>query len=191
MPFLLLELCLNATYLQFQQLHYQQPRNSDGITCILQSLMRIWWWKMWKRALSSFTSTSSLSWKRYVDDTCTAIHPNRIDEFHQHLNSIEPSIQFTCEVEENNQLPFLDVLMKREEDGSISTSVCPEANSSHHPLSHTLSVIRTLFSRADVLSSDALWKTLKDLERLTHHRCSDRERLPEKLGPKDLWRRVE
>ena len=168
---LLLELCLNATYLQFQQLYYQQRQGTAMGSPVSVTIANLVMEDVEERALSSFTSTAPLFWKRYVDDTCTAIHPDRIDEFHQHLNSIEPSIQFTCEVEKNNQLPFLDVLMKREEDGSISTSVYRKPThtdqylqySSHHPLSHKLSVIRTLFSRADVLSSDALEKTSEDL----------------------------
>ena len=36
-----------------------------------------------------------------------------LQEFHQHLNSIEPSIQFTCEVEENGQLLFLFYYQKK------------------------------------------------------------------------------
>ena len=94
-------------------------------------------------------------WKRYVDDTSTAIHPDRIDEFQQHLNSIEPSIQFTREVEEENQLSFLDVLLQKDEDGHISTSVyCKPTHmdqylqySSHHPLSHKKSVMKTLLEK--------------------------------------------
>ena len=61
-----------------------------------------------QRALSTFRFPLRF-WKRYVDDTCTAIQPCIIEEFHQHLNSIKPSIQFTYEIEQNNQLPFLDI----------------------------------------------------------------------------------
>ena len=108
--------------MQFQQLYYQQRQGMAMGSPVSVTIANLVMEDVEERALSSFTSTAPLFWKRYVDDTCTAIHLDRIDEFHQHLNSIEPSIQFTCEVEKNNQLPFLDVLMKREEDGSISTS---------------------------------------------------------------------
>ena len=45
-----------------------------------------------ERALRTFQSNKPLFWKRYVDDTCTAIYPDLISEFHQHINSIELSI---------------------------------------------------------------------------------------------------
>ena len=69
-----------------------------------------------QRALLTFRIHLRL-WKRYVDDT--AILPCIIEEFHQHLNSIEPSIQFTYGIEQNNQIPFLDILLNRQDDGSV------------------------------------------------------------------------
>ena len=106
------------------------------------------------------------SWKRYVDDTLTALAlpADAIGRFHNHLNSINPHIQFTVEVESNNSLPFLDVLLTHESDGNITTSVYRKPThtdkyldfSSHHPLQHKISVIRTLFSQASVLSSSSL-----------------------------------
>ena len=116
-----------------------------------------------QRALSTFRFPLRF-WKRYVDDTCTAIQPCIIEEFHQHLNSIKPSIQFTYEIEQNNQLPFLDILLNRQDDGSILTSVFRKSThmdlylhfNSHHPQSHKQSVVHVLFFRAESLSSCAL-----------------------------------
>ena len=34
-------------------------------------------------------------WKRHADDTLTALPQSQIQQFHQHLNSIEPTVQFT------------------------------------------------------------------------------------------------
>ena len=44
-----------------------------------------------------------------------------VDSFHDHMNSNNPCIQFTMEMELDGQLLFLDILLRRE-DGSISTS---------------------------------------------------------------------
>ena len=55
-----------------------------------------------------------------MDDVCCVVMS---DWFHHHVNKIEPCIQFTLEVEKEGQLPFLDVLMKRESDGTVSTTV--------------------------------------------------------------------
>ena len=62
-------------------------------------------------------------WKRYVDDTCTALPRSRCQELLEHLNSTEATIQFTLELESEGKLPFLDVLLQHHGDGSISTSV--------------------------------------------------------------------
>ena len=58
-----------------------------------------------QRALSSF-DYQPLFWKRYVDDTFTALPASVADRFHKHLNSIEPSIQFTVEIEEKRPPPI-------------------------------------------------------------------------------------
>ena len=58
-----------------------------------------------------------------MDDTCVVLPANKVADFHQHLNSIETSIQFTVELEKERKLPFLDVLLIRNTDVSIDTSV--------------------------------------------------------------------
>ncbi len=65
-----------------------------------------------------------------------------VENFHRHLNSIEPSIQFTLEAESEGQLAFLDVLISHNPDGSINTTVYRKPThtnkylnfSSHHPV---------------------------------------------------------
>ena len=99
--------------------------------------------------------------KRYVDDTYTALPSDFVDPFHEHLNSIHLHIQFTVERESGGQLPFLDVLLAREEDGSINTEVYRKpthadqylAFDSHHPAAHKTAVVITLMCRAEALSS--------------------------------------
>lgn len=70
-----------------------------------------------ERALESYTNPP-LFWKRHVDDVCCAITRDEVSPFLQHLNSIEPSIQFTCEIEDAKQhLAFWDVSLVRSENG--------------------------------------------------------------------------
>ena len=60
-----------------------------------------------------------------MDDTCV-IWPHgweKLDLFLGHLNSLSDSINFTMEVEVDGWLPFLDILLSRNEDGSISHQV--------------------------------------------------------------------
>ena len=105
-------------------------------------------------------------WKHYVDDTCAALPSHRINEFLDNLNNVEPSIQFTVEIESNGKLPFLDSLLEHEEDGSISTTVYRKPIhtdryldfASHHPLAHKIAVFKTLHGRAEAISSSVVHK---------------------------------
>ena len=100
-------------------------------------------------------------WKHYVDDTFTALPKTLITPFLDHLNGIEPSIKFTVEEERDGQLAFLDVLLRREDDVTISTSVHRKATHtnqylsfrSYYPTAHKVAVVRTLMTRAENLSS--------------------------------------
>ena len=63
-------------------------------------------------------------WKRYVDDTCVILDSIRKEEFFQHINSIDPKIQFTSEdPNPDGSIPFLDTLVRPQPDGSIKTTV--------------------------------------------------------------------
>ena len=59
---------------------------------------------------------------RYVDDTFACFDSEETcDEFAKHLNSIHPSLVFTCEKEENDRINFLDVCVHKEQ--SFTTSI--------------------------------------------------------------------
>ena len=61
-------------------------------------------------------------YKRYVDDTfVTFQNEQQADNFLKFINSRHPNIKFTMEVENNKSLPFLDILVNRQE--GINTSV--------------------------------------------------------------------
>ena len=122
-----------------------------------------------QQALSTYHSPPQF-WRRYVDDTRTALPLDLVDSFHKHLNSIDPCIQFMMEKESDRQLPFLDILLCREEDGSISTSVHRKAThmdqylcfQSHHLASHKRAVVRTLKCRAEALSSSGVSRSQEE-----------------------------
>ena len=124
-------------------------------------------------------------WKRYVDDTFTIIKKENRNSFPQHLNSIHPNIKFICEeVRSDGPMPFLDILITPEEDGSLSTSVFRKPThtdlylqwDSHHTISSKYSVAGTLYHRAKTVCSnsqllqkeeDHLCKVLKECKYLT------------------------
>ncbi len=58
-------------------------------------------------ALRSAPSKPQL-WKRYVDYTCCIVKKGTVEGLLSHLNSVQPSIRFTVEVERDGGLPFLE-----------------------------------------------------------------------------------
>ena len=54
-------------------------------------------------------------WFRYVDDSHSCLKKDQVDEFHKHLSSINPDIQFTLELEDasGQGLAFLDIITSR------------------------------------------------------------------------------
>ena len=104
-------------------------------------------------------------WLRHVDDTFTAVHKDKIDTFHEHLNRQNPHIQFTKEIEENGKIPFLDCLVSRDEN-KLRTTIYRKPThtdrlldqSSYNPTSHKPTTIRTLTRRAQLVcdSTDSL-----------------------------------
>ena len=64
-----------------------------------------------------------LMYYRYVDDTFAVFNDeDECNEFFSHLNSLHPSLRFTFEKECNRTLPFLDVLVERN-DHEFVTSI--------------------------------------------------------------------
>jgi len=63
------------------------------------------------------------------------------------------------EVEQDGKLPFLDILLKRMDSGDLKLCIYRKPThtdqylnfSSHHPVEHKLSVVRTLFERSQQL----------------------------------------
>ena len=74
-----------------------------------------------ERAIRSSPHPIILS-RRYVDNTCF-LRKSSVEEVQKHLNSVSPAIQFTVERETDNQLPFLDVLVMRDEGEKLKTAV--------------------------------------------------------------------
>ena len=118
----LVSFCVNTSYFQFGEKFYEQTQGmamGSPLSPVLANLYMEWFEQT---ALSS-TNKPPKMWKRYVDDTFTIFnHDTDLAKFLDHLNSIAPSIRFTMELENNNSLPFLDVLVTKEESG-LTTSV--------------------------------------------------------------------
>ena len=59
--------------------------------------------------------------KKYVDDLLTVLPADKIEYVKNALNAFNPHIQFTYEVENDNRLPYLDMVLIRTENQTILT----------------------------------------------------------------------
>lgn len=94
-------------------------------------------------------------WQRYVDDTCCIIKKDKVALVLEKLNKVHPNIEFTYEIEKDNHLPFLDLLIKRNTDNTISFGIFHKQtssnqiihNTSHHPVAHKHAAFHSFFHR--------------------------------------------
>ena len=63
------------------------------------------------------------NWKRYVDDTHAYVEPAKVEIALKILNNYHPNINFTFEIEKNNEIYFLDVLIKRVNNNKLETGI--------------------------------------------------------------------
>ena len=104
-----------------------------------------------------------LMYYRYVDDTFAVLNDeDECNEFFSHLNSLHPSLRFTFEKECNRTLPFLDVLVEKN-DHEFVTSIYRKPTftgqyirwNSFCPMKRKTNLISTLVHRALVICSNS------------------------------------
>ncbi|BHF57554.1 hypothetical protein SprV_0100049600 [Sparganum proliferum] len=79
---------------------------------------------LWAKSRKQDTINGLVFYGRYVDDIfCLADGTTDTEDLVQKFNSAHPSLKFTAEVEAGNEIAFLDVLLHRQEDGSIQRRV--------------------------------------------------------------------
>ena len=73
--------------------------------------------------LSQYENTKPLFYRRYVDDIF-AVFKTKNDAilFFNYLNSRHPNLKFTMETEKNNEIAFLDVLIKNSDNNFTTTT---------------------------------------------------------------------
>jgi len=84
----------------------------------------------------------------------------------QHLNSVDDTgtIKFTAEQQQDEHMPFLDTLIVRKTDGRVKLLDQYLHFSSHHPLQHKPSVVRTLLDRSSQIVTEE-----EDRKQEEHH----------------------
>ena len=119
----LIEFYLKSTYFTFHGKHYEQIEGDAMGSPISPIVANLYIENFEVEEINTAPHPPHL-WKRYVDDTFTIIRSSHRSEFLEHINSIDENIQFTSEDQREDELmPFLDILIIPNEDGSLSTTV--------------------------------------------------------------------
>ena len=115
--------CLECRYFLCQGSSYEQNEGAPMGLSLSVVLANAYMEHLEEPVLNTAVSKPTI-WRRYVDDTFIIWKHGEesLDLFHQHLNSFCPEIQFTVERENDRQLPFLDVLVRRDGE-KLRTSV--------------------------------------------------------------------
>ncbi|XP_062539104.1 uncharacterized protein LOC134207396 [Armigeres subalbatus] len=114
------EFCIDCSYFQFKGQFFQQvfgtamgnPLSPTIADLVMETLMD--------------TVTKRISFpipvlKKYVDDLILSVPQEKIDEVIEIFNQYHPKIQFTVEVEKDGRIPFLDLLLVRQNDQTVKT----------------------------------------------------------------------
>ena len=158
----LLEFCLRSTYFTFQNKYYEQIEGTAMGSPISPIVANLYMEDLERKAIQSAPHPPAF-WKRFVDDTFVIIKSSHKEEFLDHINSIDPNIQFTSEESrEDGSMPFLDMLIIPQEDGTFHTTIYSKPThtdmylqwDSQHPISSKYSVVGTLHHRARTVCSN-------------------------------------
>ena len=94
--------CLKTTQFTSNSTYYQQvfgTATGSPVSAVTANMVME---DMEQKALAT-SPVKPFSWKRYVDDVISVVPGNEAERLPWHLNSVEPSIQFTLEREKGRK----------------------------------------------------------------------------------------
>ncbi|XP_053691760.1 uncharacterized protein LOC128740250 [Sabethes cyaneus] len=109
--------------------------------------------------------------KKYVDDLFLVLPADKVEEVLGTFNQYNSNLQFTCEIEQNQRLPFLDMVVIRQPDQSIKTEwYCkPMASGrfidyfSTHPLHMKTNMVTNFIRRVREFSTNLTEEATNDI----------------------------
>ena len=157
----LTSICLRSTFFRWRNNFYEQVSGAAMGSPISPAVANIYMEHLETVAIKNAEHKPKI-WLRYIDDTFIIWTHGRqkLEDFLKYLNTLNNHIKFTMEIEKSEKLPFLDVLVKKNDDGSLghavyrkptSTNRYLNANSHHHP-AQLNAVMTSLIERSIRLS---------------------------------------
>jgi predicted GIY-YIG superfamily endonuclease len=154
----LIKMCTSQNYFLYNGKFFEQPKGLAMGSPLSPLLADIYMDHFEKDLFSSKCGLNKniLCWFRYVDDVfCAWTGSDRqLNLFLSHLNSINQNLKFTCEVEDNSAINFLDVNIRKIDDhlefsifrkNSFTDQIIH--SNSRHCLSQKLSAFHSMLHR--------------------------------------------
>ena len=172
----LLEFCLVNTYFLFNGQFFGQTKGAAMGSPVSPIVANIYMEAFEDRTINTALHPRKI-WKGYVDDTFVIQLESQKEEFFHHISQVNTSIKFTMEeAGPDGSIPFLDLLITPEVDGTLTTKVYRKPThtdqyiqwDSNHNLASKYSVINTLTHRAKTLCStlESIKQELEHLEKV-------------------------
>ena len=155
----MVEFCMEASCFRYNNKFYMQTYGTAMGSPLSPILAEIVLETIIDKALASIPFTIPLL-RKYVDDFLIAVPKDKINNVLQAFNEQEERLQFTVECEVDRKLPFLDMLIYRNEDQTLSTNwyAKPIASgrllnyNSFHQFKHKINVANNLINRVSTLA---------------------------------------
>jgi hypothetical protein len=116
------KLCLENSYFVYNGVAYYQISGSPMGSPISSALANLAMEVMLERITNLLPYDLPFLFI-FVDDILTAVPERIVEETLEIFNSINPKIQITMELENEGKIPYLDLKLTRELDGTISTEL--------------------------------------------------------------------
>ncbi|XP_062538225.1 uncharacterized protein LOC134206513 [Armigeres subalbatus] len=189
----IIEFCIDSSYFVYEGQYYKQkfgtamgnPLSPIAADLVMETLLN--------------TVLENMGFRlpfirKYVDDLVTAIPLEKLKQLLDAFNSYDIHIQFTHELEMNNRLPYLDMLLIRQQNQRVTTEWYSKPIASGrfldfysiHPMSMKLNVAKNFICRVNKLSTSLSdtekHKIIDDHLKLNHYPSNLRHRLENRMN---------
>lgn len=144
--------CMEESYLEFNKKIYKQTFGTSMGNALSPFIANIYMCNLEEKMKSS--RIFPRIWRRYVDDIFAVIKKNQLRQLMKFLNEQTQTIKFTYEEEENGKLPFLDLMIKKENKEfqfaiyrKPTTTFRYIPRDSYHPMKHKMAAFNSMVHR--------------------------------------------